>query len=346
MNDAVEPVVLVCPQCSTQVAPRLLSCPACGWLKYGSELKNLAAEAEFCQQRNDLRGALVAWRRALELLPARSRQAETIAEKVEGLSRELEERGLSEPDEKRPAWLKTGGVLAAVGLMLWKLKAVVPFVLTKGKALLLGFTKSGTLFSMLLSAGIYWTVFGWKFAFGLVLSIYVHEIGHVVALQRMGIRASAPMFIPGIGAVIRAKQYPVGPREDARVGLAGPVWGLGAAVAALGLHWITGWASLAAIAKFGAWINLFNLLPVWQLDGGRGFRALGRLERWVVTLTMAAMWWLTGEGLLVLLALAGGAAALLGKPPEASDRRALIEYAFLVITLSLLCTLTVPGTQG
>src|SRR3989454_12639768 len=81
---------------------------------------------------------------------------------------------------------------------------------------------------MLLSAGVYWAAWGWKFALGVVLSIYVHEMGHVQALQRYGIKATAPMFIPGVGAVVRLKQYPASPREDARVGLAGPLGGLGA----------------------------------------------------------------------------------------------------------------------
>ena len=335
--------VAECPQCSTQVAPRLLSCPSCGWLRHGGELRQLASEAERLEAAGDVRGALVVWRRALELLPASSGQAQTVATKAESLSRKLEEQGESEEQGSRPAWMKAGGVLAAVGLLLWKFKVVVLFVLTKGKVLLLGLTKSSTLFSMLLSAGIYWTIFGWKFAFGLVLSIYVHEIGHVVALNKLGIRASAPMFIPGIGAVIRAKQYPVSPREDARVGLAGPIWGLGAALVALGVHWLTGWASLAAIAKFGAWINLFNLLPVWQLDGGRGIRALQRPERWMVVLATAGCWWVTGEGLLLLIGLGAGASALLGKVPEVSDRKALVEFIFLLVSLSLLTTLPVPG---
>src|SRR5213076_3474994 len=94
------------------------------------------------------------------------------------------------------------------------------------RAHLLGLTKAITFVSMLLSAGVYWTIWGWKFAVGVVLSIYVHETGHTQALQRYGIQATAPMFIPGIGAVIRLKQYPTDAREDARVGLAGPLWGL------------------------------------------------------------------------------------------------------------------------
>ena len=109
---------------------------------------------------------------------------------------------------------------------------------------------------------------------GLVVSIYVHEMGHVAALRRYGFRATAPMFIPGVGALIRLQQRPVNPVENARIGLAGPLWGLGAALAALEAYLATDWPAWLAIARFGAWLNLFNLIPFWQLDGGRGFSSL------------------------------------------------------------------------
>ena len=79
------------------------------------------------------------------------------------------------------------------------------------------------------------------------------------------------MFIPGLGAVIRLQQQIVNPREDAEIGLAGPIYGLAASVVVLVSWLLTGLPVLAAIAGVGAWINLFNLLPVASLDGGRGF---------------------------------------------------------------------------
>lgn len=337
-----------CPGCGTEIAPLLLSCPSCGRLVHGDELRRLAAAAEAAGESGDQRAALVAWRRALELLPPASRQAAAVAEKVEALSRRVDESGGGSGRERqeRPAWAKGGGAIVALGLLAWKFKFVLGFVLTKGKVLLLGLTKAGTLFSMLLSAGLYWTLWGWQFAFGLVLAIYVHEMGHVAALHRFGIRATAPMFIPGLGAVVRLKQYPASPREDARVGLAGPIWGLGAVLAAYGLHLATGWDSLAAIARFSAWINLFNLLPVWQLDGGRGFRALSRSGRWWVVAAIGAMWFLTEEGLLALLLLAGGLRAATGSAPEESDRTSLWQFTALIVALSWLSTIPVPGIES
>ena len=78
-----------------------------------------------------------------------------------------------------------------MALVLWKLKFLAVVLLTKGKILLLGLTKASTFLSMFVSVGVYWTVFGGWFALGLVLSIYVHEMGHVVALMRYGIHAGA-----------------------------------------------------------------------------------------------------------------------------------------------------------
>src|SRR5262249_16684796 len=196
---------------------------------------------------------------------------------------------------QKSRWVAGPAALGAAGLFLWKLKFVLVFLLTKAKLLVFGLTKVTTLFSMLLSLGVYWTQWGWQFALGLVISIYIHEMGHVAALQRFGIPATAPMFIPGLGAFVRLRQYPATPQEDARVGLAGPLWGLGAALAAYVVFLATGWSSWAAIARVGAWINLFNLLPVWQLDGSRGFRALSRGQRWLAVLALALLWYVTCE---------------------------------------------------
>ncbi|HSR09007.1 MAG TPA: site-2 protease family protein, partial [Bryobacteraceae bacterium] len=117
------------------------------------------------------------------------------------------------------------GVIGTIAALLANFKTVGLLILTKGKLVLLGLTKLNTLLSMLVSIGFYWAIYGWKFGLGFVLSIYVHEMGHVMALARYGIPASAPMFIPGLGAFVRLKAYPASAGEDARVGLAGPLWG-------------------------------------------------------------------------------------------------------------------------
>lgn len=324
-----------CSHCGTQVAAAVLSCPACGALVHAARLKQLAADAEAATTAEDLSAALTHWREAIDLLPPGTTQHDSIGKRIAALSERVEKGstpGTSAAGHKSIIATTATGV-GGLALLL----------LTKGKLLLLGLGKSSTLFSMLLSLGVYWTAFGWKFAIGLVLSIYVHEMGHVAMLRRYGIKSTAPMFIPGLGALVRMQQYPHGPREDARVGLAGPMWGLGAALVTYAVYLATGWESWAAIARVAAWINLFNLLPVWQLDGSRGFASLVRPHRWIAVAAIAIAWFLSQESLLILLLTAAVFRAFGSNVPERSDTPILVQYVGLVLVLAWMTMITVPG---
>src|SRR5215204_3691179 len=167
--------------------------------------------------------------------------------------------------DDRPAWRRALGALAAAGLLLVKFAA-------KAKALLLLLPKLKLLTtsaSMLVSIGAYSLIWGWRFAFGFVLMLLVHELGHVIQLRREGIKASAPLFIPFLGAVISARSMGKDAAAEARVGLAGPVLGSLAALVPLALYGLTGEELFKALAFVGFFLNLFNLLPVLPLDGGR-----------------------------------------------------------------------------
>jgi Zn-dependent protease len=238
------------------------------------------------------------------------------------------------------------GALGTVGALLVKFKSVLLLALTKGKLVLLGLTKLNTLASMLLSIGVYWAFYGWKFAIGFVLSIYVHEMGHVMALARFGIPASAPMFIPGFGAFVRLKAYPATPGEDARTGLAGPLWGLGAALACMGIWQVTGSGLFAALARVGAWINIFNLIPVWQLDGGRGFRALTRHHRMIVAASAALLWLWTSETMLIIVALAAVWRLFSKDAPEQPDHGVLYQFVGLLAALGAVYFFTPAGLSN
>jgi Zn-dependent protease len=187
------------------------------------------------------------------------------------------------PSERRPPWRRALGVLAALGLVLLKFGA-------KLKALLLLVPKLKILTtsaSMLVSIAAYALIWGWKFAIGFVLLLLVHELGHVIQLRREGIPASAPMFIPFLGAVVAMRELPKDAAAEARVGLAGPVLGSLGALVPLGLYALTGNELFQALAFVGFFLNLFNLLPVLPLDGGR---AMAALSPWM---------WFVGFGLLV-----------------------------------------------
>ncbi len=293
-------------------------------------------QAEQWNQERDL------WRNTLELLPGHAPQRVKINARIAELAEHCGKE-VAHKSSPAPKWLASLGV---IGFTLWKFKFVLAFVLTKGKLLLLGLTKSSTVFSMFLSMGVYWSIWGWKFALGFIVMMYVHEMGHVSALRHLGIKASAPMFVPGLGAFVRLEQYPTSVREEAHVGLAGPIWGLGAALASYGVFLATGMGIFAAIAQVGGLLNLFNLLPFWQLDGARGIRALSRKGRGMLVLEMILAWTITGEAMLLLVALVMGFRTIDPGAPETSDRRTFVEFSLLLIVLALLCSAQVPGLEA
>jgi Zn-dependent protease len=321
----------VCAGCGSQLAEGLLGCPACGRLVHADELRRLAVEAEAATEAGDRARAAELWYRALALLPPGTRQRDAIAARI---------TALGPLDGPAPGPARPHGSRAAAGVGALGAAALV-FILTKGKLLLLGLTKMSTLLSMLAFLGVYWSLFGWKFAAGIVVSLYIHEMGHVAALRRSGIPASAPLFIPGLGAFVRLHMAPPDARTDARIGLAGPVWGLGAAVAAYLAYLATGAPIWAAITYAGAFLNLFNLVPVWQLDGGRGFHALTRTHRGVAAAFVAAAWAVSHEGVLFLLLLGAGW-QLFQPAPEQEDNGALVTYLALVAALTGLMMMAPP----
>jgi Zn-dependent protease len=331
------------------VAPALLVCPQCQALVHRAELEQIAGAAEAAGKRGDLAEAMAGWRRALPLLPAESKQYTQITGVIRGLREQLDagappsaalSNGAPAPVEAAPqrtGWRRfRAAISSGLAVVLFKLKSIWLLVLTGWKPLLLGLTKLGTLSSMLLSLGVYWTLYGWRFALGLVICIYVHEIGHVVALKRLGIAASSPMFIPGFGAVVRLHQYPIDADEEAQVGLAGPRWGLGISLVAFLVARLTHSEALGAIAKVSAWINLFNLIPIPPLDGGRGFRALGNQQRVLCAAVLGATYAFTKQGFVGVIALIALFRSFEQRKDASANTRIFIEYVGLAIMLSVL----------
>jgi Zn-dependent protease len=192
---------------------------------------------------------------------------------------------------------------------LGPIAASVVLLATKGKALIVLLPKLKlftTSASMLVSIGAYALIWPWTFAIGLVLLLLLHELGHVIQLRREGVEASAPMFIPFMGAVIAAKSMGDNAAAEARVGLAGPILGSIAALVPLGLWLATGDDFWRALAYVGFLINLFNLLPVVPLDGGR---AMAALSPWVWFAGFAGLVGLTfvwPNPILLLVLIFGG----------------------------------------
>jgi Zn-dependent protease len=353
---------VACAGCGARLPPALLACPACARLVHAERLKELAASGDRSERAGDPAAALSAWRDALALLPPGTTQHARVKQKVVALSGVATSgsppaatsaasspaapagaAARAAPARSSGRWKWLVG-LGSLGLLLAKLKWVLLFLLTKGKVLLLGLFQAKTFLSMAVALGVYASAWGWKLALGLVVSIYIHEMGHVFWLRRYGIPATAPMFIPGFGAFVRLKQNPATPAEDARVGLAGPVWGAVTAVVALAVGLAAHQPLLLAIARLGAWINLFNLLPVWQLDGGRGFNALSRRQRAIAAGVLWVPALAVGDGMLLLLAVVASVRAMgSARAPAQGDAPVLALYLLLAAGLALLISPLVPG---
>jgi Zn-dependent protease len=317
---------VACPDCGASLEESALSCPSCHCLTHAKELESLAAQAQQATVRGDRSAAREFWQRSLALLPPDSVQYRSIKAHLENLKT---------APQSGSGWKKGAAGIGPAILLLF----------TKGKLLLLGLTKLSTLLSMLAFAGVYWALYGWKFAVGMVFSIYIHEMGHVLTLREYGIPASAPMFIPGFGAFIRLKQLRITPIQDSRVGLAGPIYGLGAAAFALAAGYITGAKAWEAIAHFGAIINLFNLIPVWTLDGGRGFASQTRQQRLLILATAGVLWWVTGEVMLGLVTLGAGYRLFTKDAAQEPDNIGMMQFLGLLAALSTVAVLAERHAQ-
>jgi Zn-dependent protease len=180
------------------------------------------------------------------------------------------------------------------------------FLLVKFGGFLLKFKVFTTGISMLVSIGAYAWLWGLPFAVGFVVLIFIHELGHVLELRRQGVPASAPLFIPFLGAVIGMKELPDDAWKEARVALAGPILGSVGAAA----FWIVGEAQdselLVALAFVGFFLNLFNLIPIVPLDGGRAVAALHPAFWFVGLLLMVGLVVVAPNPLLLLIVVLGG----------------------------------------
>jgi len=179
----------------------------------------------------------------------------------------------SAPERSKPSMWRRWGPIAVF----------LTFTFGKAKWLFaaLKLFKLHSLLSMILAVGVYATIFGFKFALGFVLLIFVHEMGHALAMRQQGIPAGAPVFIPFVGAVIAMRGRPRNAYIEAIVGIGGPILGSVGAAVCLGVALATGEPFWYALASSGFLINLFNLIPIHPLDGGRIISAVSRWL-WVV----------------------------------------------------------------
>jgi Zn-dependent protease len=197
--------------------------------------------------------------------------------------------GDGRPYQPESKWKKALGPLTGVGLVIAKFFAQLKFFLLPLLKFLPLILKSGG--SMLLTIGVYAMMFGWRWAVGFVVLLLIHETGHLIVAKWFGLNVGAPVFIPFMGAFIALKEAPKNAWMESSVGIGGPILG---SIGALGCHALGLYLNsplLVSLAYMGYFLNLFNLTPLGQLDGGRIATAL---SPWM---------WVPGLGIMVWFAI-------------------------------------------
>jgi Zn-dependent protease len=227
------------------------------------------------------------------------------------------------PLAKRFRW---GGIGLALAFLLGKFKFVL---------MALKFAKFGTLLSMIVAVWAYAMLWGLPFALGFVLLIFVHEMGHALTMRHLGVPAGAPVFIPFVGAVIAMKKMPRDAYIESLVGIGGPALGSLGAFVCFVIGQLTGSLFWYALAHTGFLINLFNMIPISPLDGGR---IVGVISRWFWLVGYAVgglVFWKTHSPILFLILLLGLFSigrTVRGPSPEyfavASDKRLTMGVAY------------------
>jgi Zn-dependent protease len=336
---AAPPVIHNCPNCSHWLPDGTLACPDCQTLTYGQHLGTLAAAAQQLEQEGKWNEARDRWRSALQWLPEGTRQAASIQQHIATIDQRL-----GAEQDKKAKWTKRLGPFAPVLFFLLKFKSAV-FLLFKLKFLV-------SIFGFF---GLYWLMFGWKFALGFTASLFVHEMGHYVAIRRRGLKVDLPTFLPGLGAYVRWYGEGVSREDLAAISLAGPAFGLVAAVACWGLYFGTKQPIYLVLANVGAWLNALNLVAVIWLDGAKATFALSRMQRVMIVVTCVVFFALTcapdptewgnvnNHYVYLLIAVTMGWRCFTNDAPDEPHTGTLVSYVGLLILLGLVLHVTGMG---
>ena len=328
---------MACARCGAELAADALACPACHALRHGARLDELSARAKAAESSGQFVDARAAWSEMLPLLPDNSRQALWVASRVVAL-KDIED--LPPSDEAR----KTAGARSS-SRWAW-LGPLIPLLLLlfKGKGLI-ALLNAKTLISLFAFVGFYGSQLGWAFGAGFALLILIHELGHYFDIQRRGLPADMPVFLPGLGAYVRWRALGVSDVTRAEVSLAGPLAGAVAAWGCAAVWLVTDAPIRAALARSGAWLNILNLVPLWVLDGGQAARVLDRSARLAVGSLALALWVVFAEPVFGLVA-AGAFWRAFQRDVSASPSAGIAWYfGALLISLGLSMWL-MPGVSA
>ena len=322
--------VFNCPECGHWLAAGVLACPDCGAMRYATHLKGLAEVALAEEGGKHWTEAREHWQEALRWIPAGTKQAQAVEQRIAGLNGQL--RKVADWKEK---WSRRLGPLAPV-----------LFFLSKAKTYLLLALKFKFLLSFVGFFAIYWAIWGWQFGLGFTVSILIHEMGHYVAAKRRGLKVDLPVFLPGLGAYVRWYSQGISLESLSAIALAGPFFGLMTAAVCGGISlWLKSpfWAALANV---GAWINLFNLTPVFGLDGAQATYSLDRTQRWLVLATALIFFGVLREGPFAFVAIGMGWRLWKGGYAEKPSTRTLVGFVLLLFALGVVIYMFPQVQQG
>ncbi len=312
--------VFNCPECSHYLPEGTLACPDCGAMRYAGHLRDLAIRATAQEAEQHWTEAQEIWREALQWVPEGTKQAAAVEQRIELINTRLQ--GIADWKIK---WSRRLGPFAPVLFFFAKIKTYL-FLLLKFKFLL----------SFVAFFGIYWAIWGWKFGLGFTIAILIHEMGHYVAARRRGLKVDLPVFLPGLGAYVRWYAQGISLDALASIALAGPFFGLLTAIACGAVAIVTHNALFSALANVGAWVNLFNLTPVFGLDGAQATYALDRTQRWLVLATALIFFGVLHEGPFAFIAIGMAWRLWQGGYPEKPDSKTMIQFILLLFALGIV----------
>lgn len=316
-----------CPGCSHWLPAGTLACPECQHIIYSEHLRTIAFAATTAENENKWNDARGIWQQALAWLPPDTKQYVAIEQRIA-----LVDAKIQAEQTRNAKWTKRLGPLAPIVVFL-----------SKAKWLLILASKAKFLLSFAGFFSLYWLLFGWKFGLGFTVGILIHEMGHFVAARRRGLKVDMPMFVPGLGAYVRWYSDAMGTSLEDRsaIALAGPTFGLLFAAICGGIAIWTGefatkpglWSALAHV---GAWLNLFNLIPVYIFDGEKASLSLNRMQRWLVLATTFIFYGMLHEVPFLLIGLGMGWRLWKDDGSEEPHSKTLAHYVILMFLLGTL----------
>ncbi len=289
-------------------------------MAYAGHLRELAIKATGLEGEEHWTEAHEVWQEALKWVEPGTKQALAVEQRMELIEGKL--RGIADWKTK---WSKRLGPLAPIFFFLAKAKSFL-FLLLKAKFLL----------SFVAFFGIYWAFWGWRFGLGFTIAILIHEMGHYVAAKRRGLKVDLPVFLPGLGAYVRWYSQGISLEDLSGIALAGPFFGLLCAVVCGGIAIGTKSPLFSGLANVGAWVNLFNLTPVFGLDGAQATYALDRTQRWLVLATALILFGALHEGPFAFVAIGMAWRLWQGGHAEKASTKALVQYVLLLFALGLV----------